>query len=332
MNEQTASIRKALGTLSGEAVEPSYEIVKGCTRLRVEMIAKPENPYRQIVEAALQTWGASDSKTKWEQLTPAARVMVCVAALSGNALPLALETSQFQFRVTGIPRWAFDQIARSRIGYTFFSIGVRDNAQTDRYIILHPKEYNDETTRSHIEVWWKITKDLYQSMIKDKEHSWQNARDVLPMSLEHQFGFSANFLALKSNLARRLAFCEGHCTVGWAWETRRVIEEEFPLLSNWIRPACDFAGKCLYQKSYYLSNAFGMLFSSCGRHLAPPAAAEFNEAATDQVELEKELGFEFPPPGSYVEASVFSSLFKSEPEKVLELVSAKDAKYFLDNY
>ncbi len=307
-------IRKVLGTLPGEPQETSYEIVKGCERLKVVEVSSPVNPYKMIVEAALQTWGIEEGaeNLKWDNISPEARLQVAIAALSGNTLPQALEGPTFQFKVSGTPRHCFDQFARARIGFSFFSIGVRDNDCRDRYLIVHPKEYNNPELMKLLQPWWRATKDLYVGMISERRHSWQNSRDILPMGMSHQFGFAANLLALKGVLSRRLAFCEAHHIVGMSWLIRKRIEEKFPLIANWIRPACDFAHKCFYQKSYYLSNAFGMLFSSCGRNPAPTPELkpEFNESGADLEEMEKELGFKIPQPDSWLEIDDFKPAFE----------------------
>lgn len=318
------NIRKVLGTEPGRSPKVSYEVVKGCSRLKVLMISYPRNPYFQICEAVLQTWGEEPSHLKWNKLSPEARYLVVKAALTGNTLPLALETPSFQFQFSGIPRWVWDQLVRSRIGFTFFSIGVRDNLCSDRYLIIHPKEYNNPEVRKRIEALWREIKDTYMFLCEKRKSSWQNARDILPMGMSHQGGFSANYLALKNYMSRRLAFCEAHHHCGLAWTIRKRIEERFPLLANYLRPACDFVKKCLYQKNYYLSNAFGMLFRTCGRNPAekPALEAEFNEAAADKEELEKELGFKIPGPEDY-----FDLEFKEYKEKFPE-----DAKLFEENF
>ena len=148
-----------------------------------------------------------------------------------------------------------------------------------------------------------------------KRVSWQNARTILPMGLSHNFGMSINLMSFMGMLSRRLAFCEQHETVGIAWALRKKIEEKFPLIASYLKPACDYAKKCLYNRSYGLSNLFGVLFKSCGRWPVEDSLnelAEFNESSADMVEIEKELGFHIPQPNEYPEYLKFEDLKESD--------------------
>lgn len=313
MNEETKKIRKLMGTLSFNpkdiAPEIKHHISKGCSELIVNLIQYTINPYKAMYIFATQTWGAirSSGVQKWEKAPIEYRFLVVKAVLEGKALPLALEVPTFQFEIIGAARSAFDQIARARIGVVFSSIGVRDNSAIDRYLILHPKLYNNEKILKKIQKWWKSTKDLYIELTKDGKNSWQNARAILPMDLSHNFGMTINYLALKNMLSKRLKFCEQHTTVGIAWSIWKRIYEKFPLLASYLRPACDFSKKCQYYQAYSLSNLFGCLFRPCGRNPVDISSQsdlekdiEFiNEAAADKSELEKELKFHIPEPNEY---------------------------------
>lgn len=305
--------------------EIKYYISKGCSDLKVDLIAYPRNPYKQIFYAVTETWGEirSDSKEKWNKVSPEYRFLIVKAALEGKTLPQALEGPEFQFRIIGAARSAFDQMARTRVGATFFSIGVRDNSAIDRYLIIHPKLYNNPETLEVIRKWWRETKDLYIKLVEGKRNSWQNARAILPMGLSHNYGASYNLLALLGLMGKRLKACEQHETVGIAWLMRKRIEEKFPMIASYMRPGCDWKRECQYYQSYSLSNLFGALFSPCFRNPVKDVDGnlvkkeeiyvEFpNESSADLKELEKELGFKIPGPTDFVTAEEFSDLVESD--------------------
>ena len=90
--------------------------------------------------------------------------------------------------------------------------------------------------------------------------------------------------------------CEMEDTVAVFWLIRNEVGKLFPTLAHYLRPGCDFSGKCQYMSAYTLSNAFGCLFKPCGRHPYPEDLShyEFNESCTSLEQLEKDLGLLLP--------------------------------------
>lgn len=319
------NLRETMGTAPSQAPKKSYKIVRGVEEAEVEMIDGPKNPYKPIVAACCATWGDDKYENKWEKLTPQNRFRVVLAALTGNTLPQALESFMFTFKVNGLTRSCFDQHARARIGSTFFSIGSRDNNKLDSRIILYTKLYDkcfnkdgsinsfgERLSKHFIEM-----KDIYENVIEDKG-SWQIARAVLPMSYNHSYHFSQSFLAMQGQCSRRLMFCEEEFIVALHWLIRERVKERYPLLANYLRPACDNAKKCVYAKSYDLSNAFGCLFAGCGRWPSGTEYATFNESCSDVLEIERQLEIKIPRQGDWL------NLTEADYDKL----DAKDKKLF----
>jgi len=322
--EEINNLRAAMGTLPSQFPEKETRIVKGCTELEVKLIDFPSNYAKVVCAAATSTWGDDKYEDKWQKLTPENRYKVVLAALTGNTLPLALESFIFTFKVNGCPRHSFDQWARARYA-TFYSIGSRDNSKLDSRIILYTKLYdkcynkNKKLTtfgKKYIKHMLEM-KDLYEEIIKDRG-SWQIARDILTMSYNHSFHFSINYLALQGQCGNRMKFCEEEQTCGIAWLLREEIKKKSPFLANFLRPSCDKSNSCQYAKSYNLSQSFGCLFSGCKRHPSGTEYATFNESCTDVVELEKQLNIKIPRPTDWIQYD----------ENSYDKLDAKDKKLF----
>jgi thymidylate synthase ThyX len=311
MNEQKKqeidNLRSTMGTLPSQSPKKSYEIIRGVSQLETEMYEQPCNPYKTICESVVATWGDDKYETVWPKLTHFNRFKVVLSVLQGQTLPAPLESIDFSFIVRNVPRHCFGQHRTARVGQTFYSIGSRDNNKLDSKIILYTKLYdkcfldNKETefgTRlvSHI----KQMKDLYEELLQDKE-SWQIARAILPMAYHHSYKFSINYLALKGFCSQRMKFCEEEFICALAWKLSETIKTKFPLLANYLRPGCDSGKVCQYSKSYSLSNAFGCLFSSCGRNKSGTEYSTFNESCSDIKEIEKQLKIKIPEPNEWSE-------------------------------
>jgi len=307
------ALRKAMGTLPEHQPPREDKIYYGLKHLRVELVDYPKNPYRAIYEIVTSTWsGRRKWWKRWENATVDGRIKVVLAALQRQTLPQCLEAGTFTFKIQGITRSAFDQLARHRhagIG----SVGSRDNNHLDAALVLPKamKKYHND-----IVWWWKQTKDLYQKMVLDGKENWQTARSVLPMSMEWRFTWCLNYRGLQDMCSQRLAFCEQWDTVGAAWTMRHEVEKKFPLLAAFLRPRCDWAKRCVYSQNYSLSELFGCLFAPCGRWPKPKdyIYATFNEACTEIEELEEDLGFHIPRPNEW--------------DKIVEEAIEKDRKYF----
>lgn len=259
------NIRELMGTASNTSTEPITKFYNGVEGITVEMIDHTENPYKNIYEAAVATWGDERYDTKWDKTTPSNRFKVVKAALSNQTLPQALETVNFMFIVRGASRTSFDQHARIRIGATFFSQGVRDNSRADAGFRIPSELVEDPDLTRKIQKYVKEGKDLYSEILERGSGSYQSARSILPMGLTHNYKWGCNLQALRGYMAQRLQACEQSDTVFVAIATREEINKKFPLIASHLKPGCDYAKKCTYHQSYTLSEMFGCLFEGCGR-------------------------------------------------------------------
>ena len=67
-------------------------------------------------------------------------------------------------------------------------------------------------------------------------------------------------------MKQRLMFSEQADTVAVAWMMRQRMMEKFPLLGSYLRPASDWAKRCLeHVGNDEMSQAFGCLFRCSGR-------------------------------------------------------------------
>jgi len=317
------NFREAMGTLPGSKNPKSYDYISAYDKdaTNVKLINKTENPYKAILAASVATWGSGrhgygeGSMGKWDKLTPEARYIVVISALTGATLPQALEPVDFQFEFNGIPRHTFDQYARMRIGGSVQSIGCRDNSKLDSPLVLYPELYDalqeDDEFREKFENYNKVMKDMYETILTRGSGSYQEARAVLPMSYNHSFVSNINYLALKGQSARRLMFCE-ESTIQWMFtKMRNEIEDYAPLLANYLRPVCDViaGGKCVYSGgAESLTKYFSNLYRGCGRHEDPHSYAEFNRSCTDVEKfnkVSKEQGYRLPEPDEWIDYTEF---------------------------
>jgi thymidylate synthase ThyX len=299
------NMRAAMGTLPSQAPKKAYSWKNSLDALYVKMNDWTKNPYHAMTSMAAATWGDNEtgSTGKWENLTPENRYRIVLSVLTGNTLPQAGEAVQFTFEVNGTPRHTFDQHARARVGTAFASIGTRDNNKLDADFLFYPdvcrRMEEDPTYRERVEQWIKTTKDLYEETISSGTGtgSWQSGRAFLPMSTNHSYVFTQNYLALKGQCARRLMACEESSIVALHIALRELVGRKFPLLANYLRPACDGARRCIYHEGPEgMTKYFSSLFACCGRWPTKEQYSEFNVSCSDYAELEKH-GFMMPGPG-----------------------------------
>jgi len=300
MNEQDViNMRRAMGTLPSQSPQKTYSYKDDVSGMYVRMTDWPRNPYETIGRAVCATWGDNEtgSTGKWEKLTPENRYRVVLSALTGNTLPQALENLSFQFEVNGISRSDFDQHARARIGFNFESIGTRDNNKLDADFLLYNEVIDqcekDSEYKSRVESWVKLTKDLYEETISLSDSSWQTGRCFLPQSVNHSYVFGCNYLALKGQMSRRLAFCEQEGIVALHWKIRKEVEDKFPLLASFFVPFCDKIKKCGYMEGPEgLTKYFSNLFDGCGRwevtNKDNSVYKEFNHSCTNSERLKQQ--------------------------------------------
>lgn len=300
-------LRNVCGTLPNRTEEIKTKIFFGCEVLEVELIDSPKNPYKAIFAIATATWGDNKYESKWKKLNPFERYIVVNSALKGKTLPTALEAPKFTFLVRGLPRHCFDQVARTRIGSGFGSIGCRDNSKLDSDFILY-SEYQDMIAKDpsvahNISLHLEKMKLMYFDVIRNGKESYQVARSLLPMSYHHPFVYTQNLASLLGQCKRRMCFGEEEFISGLHWYIRESIFSQklgLRLIANAMRPACDFAGKCFYSKQDG-SELFGNLFTGCGRWRFGLEYSEFNKSCTDKKGLEKQMKFKIPNPEDYVD-------------------------------
>jgi hypothetical protein len=261
-HDEVIALRKVMGTDPARTPIRSDDILIGCKGIRVQLLDYPSDPYRAIYEGAVATWGSSATWwDKYPKTSPQGRLMVILACLSHKTLPIALEGPKFTFQIEGPSRAAFDQMARARIGTGFNSVGTRDNDWLDASLRV-PHEVGDDLEQLlHHQAAFNASKDAYEYTVRQRKESWQSARFILPMGTVHSWVVNVNYLALQSMMAQRMKFCEQFDLVGTAWLMAQEVSKKYPLLGAFLRPGCDFAGKCQYHSNYNLSELFGALFS-----------------------------------------------------------------------
>jgi hypothetical protein len=306
--EDIDNMREAMGTLPSQAPKKTYSWKNSLDSLYVKLNDWTLNPYRAMASMAAATWGDNESGStgKWEKLTPENRFRIVLAILTGNTLPQASEAVQFTFEVNGTPRHTFDQHARVRLGTAFASIGTRDNNKLDADFLLYPdvcrRMEEDPGYALEVERWIIATKNLYEKTISSGTGtgSWQSGRAFLPMSTNHSYVFTQNYLALKGQCARRLMACEESSIVALHIALRELVGRKFPLLANYLRPACDGAKRCIYHEGPEgMTKYFSSLFACCGRWPTKEQYSEFNVSCSSYEEL-AEHGFILPGPTDWI--------------------------------
>lgn len=303
MKETIDKVRMLMGTLPDDHPKLETKFYRGVEAVKVKLIDHSVNPYKAMFTMATSTWGKKIDK--WEDTEPLMRFLVNLAVLSRNALPLAYEAPAFMFAVNNVPRWAFDQIARARIGAVFSSMGSRDNCHSDgSFHVQDPiveMQFSDDADERHLaEDYYdalRKCKDVYARICDSDRGNWQIARDIFPISNDHRFGVNMNFAALQNFCSRRMKFCEAAHVVAVAWLMREEVAKVFPLMSKFLRPGCDFSRSCQYSKGYALSELFGCLFKPCGRHPVKDndyEYATFNESCANIEAIEKQLKISIP--------------------------------------
>jgi len=310
INPQTVKevdeLRKLMGTLPLQQPKFETKFWRGVEGIQVKLIDCPRNIYKAIYTLATSCWG--NKIDKWDDTKPEHRFTVVKAVLERQTLPLATEAGKFVFAVDNISRWSFDQIARARIGVVFSSLGTRDNNHLDMGFRVHEEIWKNPELLARFKKVCLAAKDEYKYIVEQGQGSWQTARSVLPISCIHRFSFAADLAALQNMCAKRMMFCEGEDTVAFAWLLREEIAKVYPMIANYLRPACDFAGKCVYYKSYGLSKLFGCLFAPCQRHPVKYDYATFNKSCSSKETISKQLGIHIMEPNEWKKLESFDDL------------------------
>jgi len=300
MKKETEKLRKALGTASRRVDQLSnVKVHLGVEEIDVQLIDSPRNPYKSMYILATSCWGWT--LDKWKDTQPRDRFRIVKMVLEKKTLPLAAEAPKFTFTIEGPSRASFDQIARARVGVVFSSRGTRDNNWSNFSFRL------PNSLAQHQEKMTTLLEAInrWYFWLTKERNSWQAARCILPMNICHGYSMSINLMALQNLCARRCCFAEQEDTTGTSWLLRQRIVEKFPLLGNYLRPACDFAKRCLYHRDYGVSEIVGCLFSSCGRNhdTNKIEEAEFNKSCSDKETIEEQLKITIPGPKDWIESN-----------------------------
>jgi len=299
--EEIENLRNLMGTLPEKGEDRNHvEMVQGVEGIKVKLIDWPSNPYKAIYTLGTTCWGFDADK--WSKTHTAHRYLVVKAVLDRNALPLALEAPKFTFVIEGVSRSSFDQIARARIGVVFSARGCRDNNWKRLKIRVPDSIWDNDVFRERFRVHMEHMNQLYSDIVDTGKSSWQDARAVMPMSIVYGFSMSISFASLMMMCGKRMKFCEQADTVAFAWLLREAIREKFPLLAAYLRPGCDWSGKCGYHKSYHMSEMFGCLFKSCGRHKVEEddGYADFDFSCANRGKMMEQLNIHIPRPNEKI--------------------------------
>ena len=293
-NDNISSLRKIMGTVPKINVKLETPFFEGVRDIKVELFDYPVNPYLAIFNMATSTWG--NRINKWDDTSTEGRLWVIKSVLEFKSLPNAMESISFTFGVENCSRSAFDQIARSRIGAVYSSMGWRDNDHSDIGFRVPQSIWNNLEERERFISLCLLAKEYYHGLVKSGKSNWQDARAYLPISACHNFSMAMNYMALRNFMGKRLKFCEMADTVAVAWLMRERVMEKYPLLGSYLRPSCDWKGKCEYHQNNMMSEAFGCLLKECGRNvcLASDNYAIFNYACSDRDVIQEQLGMKIP--------------------------------------
>ena len=282
------------------------DMLNGVSGIKVTLDDCIENPYKNMVNITLATWGSKIHK--WDDLNSEERFYIVSKILNRKALPISRESIEFIFSIDGVSRSSFDQIARQRIGSAFSSIGSAAN-QFNENAFRIPNEIVD-SGKNNVDLLKACINDCKSTYVKLIENgiSWQSARSVLPMGLEHLFYAIFSYEAFASFCGKRLCFEEQEDTVAAAWLMRNEVNKKFPLLASYLRPSCDWVGKCTYITGEQLAEEMGGMFTSCNRNRClVDYKPEFNKPSTKMYHLENQLNIIIPkanddiPPKNYAQ-------------------------------
>jgi thymidylate synthase ThyX len=268
--------------------------------MRIKMLDYTLNPYRTMVDMALQTW--RNKGNKWEEISPSTRFEIVKLILQKKALPLAVEHPTFSFQISDCSRAVFDQIARARIGIVFSSKGQKDDMLSNNNFVI-PSAILGTSYEQEVKDIVFCCKNLYQRMYKSGLPNW-SLRCILPMYLAHNFMFSANFAAIQNLLSKRLETTEMEECVAFGILVREAIKERFPLLAEYLRPACDGAKKDLNAAFNGFSDIIGLPHVSDNRQPGYDDSkyiAKHKTPCTDIKLVEKMIGKHLPLPTEWID-------------------------------
>lgn len=321
------SIKKEIRNIidwDNPATEPKTEFIVGCSDIKVEIVTCVENPYKGMVNFALQTWGNNIHYTnKWKDLSPEARFVVTKETLEGRTLPLALEIPKFTFMISGISRAAADQHMRTRLGSVFAARGIRDSSAAEWPVIVPTSIAEINERFEAFKLMMNGIKEEYCSMLNSGQENWQSARAMLPMNIAYSIGWDINYQALKGVCARRLIETEQEDTVGSTVVMWHKVFEKFPLLAVYMKPAEDLRKKSLLKEVNAMPDILGLLFAANSKNPRWPLPKleqdiKFNTAAADFTTIGEQTGYYLPRPENWPYFENYEDLPEIEKERFEE--------------
>ena len=279
-----------------ESLEESKELKTDfytITDMKISLLDYPVNAYKTMVNMGMKTWG--EKSNKWEDLSPKNRFYVIKEILQKKVLPLALEHPTFSFSVEHIDRSTFDQLARARVGIVFASRGQKDDYLDSLGCVIPTRIVGtkyEQLIKEHI----IKSKELYHEMQKDNIPNWAR-RCVLPMYSEHSFIFSANLMAIQGLISKRLETTEQEGCIVFSLLLREEIKKQYPLLTHWLRPSCDFTKKDMTSNYNGFSDIVSVPHASDNRRPGydkikyPPT---WDEPCSNMSMLEEKLNVSLP--------------------------------------
>ena len=194
--------------------------------------------------------------------------------------------TQVKYFVKNTPVCQYDQHSRARVGVKFMSYEVDEEPRYVMYTKLYDKLIADKAFMA------KTVDTLLSLEVKRNKAKFQT--DYNLMSRSCQYFVIQDISSLMGQMERRLQFCEESFITGLHWLLRDKLIKLGIHQANLFLPGCDAVKRCTYSQSDYLSQAFGCLFSGCGRWKDTSQYASFNQSCTDAIELEKQLKIEIP--------------------------------------
>lgn len=189
--------------------------------------------------------------------------------------------TKIKYQVKNTPICQFDQHSRARIGIKFIDYKVSDKPEyvvyTKNYLAL---QNNEELRNKTFETLLELEE------IRNAE-SFKTPFNL--MSRNCSYIVEQEMSSLTGQMSRRLKLCEEAFIVGLHWLLREKMIKMGLDFANEFLPGCDTIKSCDYSSADYLSNAFGCLFTGCGRWPSHAQYASFNESCTTYLELESQL-------------------------------------------
>lgn len=266
--------------------------------IKLTLLDYTKNPYKSMFNMALMTWG--NLSNKWDRSSPELRFEVVKAVLEKKALPLALEAPYFVFLIENVSRASFDQIARARIGVVFAAKGYKDDFLNDLGFMIPSVINDDAEARSLVKMHVDSAKTIY-SRLQNKFPNWA-ARCVLPHYSQYSYIIGITYKSLQELCSKRMQTTEMEDTVATAWFLRDRVRIEFPLLAEYLRPACDFNKKDTTVAVNGFSDILGIPHPSDNRQPGfekYKGKVLYDNPCTDINLLRAELNIQIPMPDDF---------------------------------